>query len=102
MAESNPAVHFGSIDDISVAQNFKMDVHTVLPALTNQLLLELKNLARDETSEEHGHISDELLSALNCVFPTCLSQALDYVDKKAITLVKTPCGRSVFKVRTGT
>lgn len=47
---------------------------------------------------EKGCLTDELLSALNFVFPSCLLQALDLVDKKNVCVLNSPSGRSIYQV----
>ncbi|CAH3185891.1 unnamed protein product [Porites evermanni] len=48
--------------------------------------------------EQHGHLTDELLSALQCVFHQPLLYALDLVDQRNITRLTTPSGRILHQV----
>ncbi|KAL9981974.1 hypothetical protein ACROYT_G010750 [Oculina patagonica] len=48
--------------------------------------------------EKHGHLTDEILSALHFVFHQPLLHALDLVDQKNITKLTTPSGRVLYQV----
>lgn len=48
--------------------------------------------------EQHGHLTDELLSALHFVFHQPLLHALDLVDQKNVTKLTTPSGRVLYQV----
>ncbi|KAI8739984.1 zinc finger SWIM domain-containing protein 7-like [Biomphalaria glabrata] len=47
---------------------------------------------------ETGKLSDDLLSALNCLFHGTLLSALELVDKSSVTKMTSPSGRTVFQV----
>lgn len=48
--------------------------------------------------EKHGHLTDEVLSALHFVFHQPLLDALDLIDRKNITKLTTPSGRVLYQV----
>ncbi len=62
--------------------------------MANQLLLEV----RRET-QENGHISDDLMSALHFLFHQTLPQALDLVDRKHVSHCVCPSGRELYRVQ---
>ncbi|XP_022787573.1 zinc finger SWIM domain-containing protein 7-like isoform X2 [Stylophora pistillata] len=47
--------------------------------------------------EKHGHLTDEVLSALHFVFHQPLLDALDLIDRKNITKLPTPSGRVLYQ-----
>ena len=67
-----------------------------------QLLVELNNLSssspKPRSNNPQHQLTDELLSALNCVFHTCLHGALDIVDKDQVTMYQCPAGRGLYQV----
>ncbi len=65
-----------------------------LQAVADQLLLEV----RRET-QETGHISDDLMSALNFLFHQSLLQALDLIDRKHVSHFVCPSGRELYRVQ---
>ncbi|XP_062844723.1 zinc finger SWIM domain-containing protein 7 [Trichomycterus rosablanca] len=67
-----------------------------LPAVAEQLLKDLQ-----KTYAEKSEIPDDLLIALRFVFGPCTLQALDLVDRRAVTLVFSPSGREAFQVTGG-
>lgn len=48
--------------------------------------------------EQHGHLTDEVLSALHFIFHQPLLHALDLVDQKNVTKLTTPSGRVLYQV----
>lgn len=70
-----------------------MDTFNPVYLSVQQLLLELKNC-----NPEEG-LSVELLSALNCMFETCLELALQIVDKKNVVCMQSTAGRTFYQVR---
>ncbi|XP_033123221.1 zinc finger SWIM domain-containing protein 7-like [Anneissia japonica] len=58
-----------------------------------QLILQVKTAYKN-----HNPLSDQLLSALNFVQQRPLLQAFDLVDRKNVTRVTCPAGRTVFQV----
>ena len=75
--------------------------HDVNKIVSLQLLVELNNLSSSSLTQSKNsqhQLTDELLSALNCVFHTCLHAALDIVDKDQVTLYQCPAGRSLYQV----
>lgn len=69
-----------------------MDTFNPVYLSLQQLLLELKNC-----NPEEG-LSVELLSALNCMFETCLELALQIVDKKNVVCMQSTAGRTFYQV----
>lgn len=67
---------------------------SVLESTAQQLFLEVKREA-----EELGEISEDLMSALLFVFQAPLHQALDLLDRGAVTRYSCPAGRELFRVR---
>lgn len=72
-----------------------MNCHTgsVLDSVTEQLLKEVEH-----SYKSTGQLTDELLTALQFVFQTTLSPALDLVDHRNITRISSPCGRVLYQV----
>ncbi len=62
--------------------------------MADQLLLEV----RRET-QENGHISDDLMSALHFLFHQTLPQALDLVVRKHVSHCVCPSGRELYRVQ---
>lgn len=48
--------------------------------------------------EEHGHLTDEVLSALHFVFNQSLLHALDLIDQKKVIKLITTSGRVLYQV----
>jgi len=48
--------------------------------------------------EQHGRLTDEILSALHFVFHQPLLHALDLIDQKNVIKLTTPSGRSLYQV----
>ena len=65
-----------------------------LQSIADQLLLEVKR-----EQQETGHISDDLMSALQSVFQQPLIQAFDLIDRDAITHFVCPSGRELYRVQ---
>ena len=66
----------------------------ILQCTAEQLFQEVKREA-----EESGRISDDLMSALLFVFQAPLHQALDLLDRGAVTRYSCPAGRELYRVR---
>ena len=67
---------------------------SILQSTADQLLLEVKREAK-----ESGRISDDLLSALLFLFQASLHQALDLLDRGAVTRYYCSAGRELYRVR---
>ena len=66
----------------------------ILQCTAEQLFLEVQREAG-----ETGRISDDLLSALLCLFQGSLHQAFDLLDHGDITRYTCPAGRELYRVR---
>ncbi|XP_071946306.1 zinc finger SWIM domain-containing protein 7-like [Antedon mediterranea] len=66
---------------------------SLLDEVHMQLILQVKTAYENQQS-----LSDHLLSALNFVQQRPLLQAFDLVDRKNVTRVSCPAGRTVFQV----
>ncbi|KAM8814175.1 zinc finger SWIM domain-containing protein 7 [Rhynchonycteris naso] len=66
---------------------------TTLPAVVEELLNEMAAAVR-----ESARIPDEHLLSLKFIFGSAALQALDLVDRQAITLISSPSGRRVYQV----
>ncbi|XP_030010909.1 zinc finger SWIM domain-containing protein 7 [Sphaeramia orbicularis] len=64
-----------------------------LPAVAEQLLADIQR-----TYEDTAHIPDDLLIALTFVLGSCVLPALDLVDRRSVSRLSSPSGRSVFQV----
>ena len=67
---------------------------SILQATADQLLVEVKREA-----EETGRLSEDLLSALLFVFQAPLHQALDLLDRGAVTRYHCSASRELYRVR---
>ncbi|XP_046579400.1 zinc finger SWIM domain-containing protein 7-like, partial [Haliotis rubra] len=65
----------------------------VVSAVGQQLLGEVERVYA-----AHGRLTDEILSSLQFVFQGPLLPALDLVDRKAVSIVTSPSGRSLYQV----
>lgn len=61
--------------------------------VVDQLIHEVERIFK-----EQNDLPDELLSALYFVFGTPLQSALDFVDRKSVSFLSSPSGRSLFQV----
>ncbi|XP_032823652.1 zinc finger SWIM domain-containing protein 7 isoform X1 [Petromyzon marinus] len=66
---------------------------SVLPAVAEQLLAEIHRSFQTE-----GKVSDDLLSGLSFVFGTVALQALDLTDRRNVSHITTPSGRTAYQV----
>ncbi|XP_037350401.1 zinc finger SWIM domain-containing protein 7 [Talpa occidentalis] len=64
-----------------------------LPTVVEALLREMAAAV-----QESARIPDEYLLSLKFIFGSSAIQALDLVDRKAITLISSPSGRNVYQV----
>ncbi|XP_004685121.1 PREDICTED: zinc finger SWIM domain-containing protein 7 [Condylura cristata] len=64
-----------------------------LPTVVEELLREMAAAVR-----ESARIPDEHLLSLKFIFGSSAFQALDLVDRQAITLISSPSGRNVYQV----
>ena len=71
-----------------------VDPERSLHCVIEQLISEAKR-----EKEETGQISDDLLSALYFIFRQPLLQALDLLDRAAVTHVTCPSGRELYRVK---
>ncbi|XP_067669990.1 zinc finger SWIM domain-containing protein 7-like isoform X2 [Haliotis asinina] len=65
----------------------------VVSAVGQQLLGEVERVY-----SAHGRLTDEILSSLQFVFQGPLLPALDLVDRKAVSIITSPSGRSLYQV----
>eukprot|EP00794_Sanderia_malayensis_P014373 gene14372-15871_t len=65
----------------------------------------VKDLAKElfitagKDKKEYGKLTDEVISALNCLFQGTLLHAFDLLDREFITKLRTPSHREVFQVK---
>eukprot|EP00112_Aurelia_sp_Birch-Aquarium-sp1_P011163 Seg2351.7 transcript_id=Seg2351.7/GoldUCD/mRNA.D3Y31 product="Zinc finger SWIM domain-containing protein 7" protein_id=Seg2351.7/GoldUCD/D3Y31 len=59
---------------------------------------QLFKLVADD-AKKHEKLTDEMMSALHCVFPTTLLHAVDLIDRKFITKFVTPSKREIYQVK---
>ncbi|CAF98509.1 unnamed protein product, partial [Tetraodon nigroviridis] len=71
-------------------------MRSLLPAVAEQLFQDIEKIYL-----ESSQIPDDLLMALRFVFGPCALQALDLVDRRSVTRLSSPSGRSVFQVTGG-
>ncbi|XP_032823667.1 zinc finger SWIM domain-containing protein 7 isoform X3 [Petromyzon marinus] len=67
---------------------------SVLPAVAEQLLAEIHRSFQTE-----GKVSDDLLSGLSFVFGTVALQALDLTDRRNVSHITTPSGRTAYQCK---
>nr|XP_039247706.1 zinc finger SWIM domain-containing protein 7-like isoform X1 [Styela clava] len=65
----------------------------IIEETTKKLFEEVKKSKRENDS-----VSDDLMSALNCVFGQPLLSAFDLVDRNSVTKLTTPNRRELFKI----
>ncbi|KAK3598988.1 hypothetical protein CHS0354_024664 [Potamilus streckersoni] len=78
---------------IHVDSDFALRKGYVYDEVSSQLLKEVETVYK-----EKGKLTDEVLSALQCVFQDSLLPALDLVDKRSVSRVTCPAGRSLYQV----
>nr|XP_039247707.1 zinc finger SWIM domain-containing protein 7-like isoform X2 [Styela clava] len=66
----------------------------IIEETTKKLFEEVKKSKRENDS-----VSDDLMSALNCVFGQPLLSAFDLVDRNSVTKLTTPNRRELFKCK---
>lgn len=75
-----------------------VDPTTILQCTVNQLLTEVRRETRDK-EDTSPSLSENLLSALYCVFRQTLLHALDLIDKNSITRFFCSSGRELYLVQ---
>ena len=78
---------------LQAAPSLSYDLKDLLILVTKQLRLEI-----EKEMEVNGKISDFLLEALYAIYGPPLIQALDIIDRQAITHITCPAGRGLYEV----
>ena len=96
----NSHTHFHMVMDevgikvLQTAPSLSYNLKDILTLVTKQLRLEI-----EKEMEENGKISDFLLETLYAIYGPPLVQALDCIDRQAITHITCPAGRGLYQVK---
>ncbi|XP_060703884.1 zinc finger SWIM domain-containing protein 7 isoform X1 [Hemiscyllium ocellatum] len=70
-----------------------MSTSGTLPVIAEELLKKVK-----QVYQELSQLTDDLLLALKFVFGPAALHALELVDRRSVTLIQSPSGRSLYQV----